>query len=110
MTIKEDKKNNAVILAVEGRLDSTTSAELERKLLARMEGGEKDFLLDFAGMDYISSAGLRVLLMAAKRCQKMAGKVVLSALNVNVREVFDIAGFTGLFTIYDSKEEAVQAF
>lgn len=61
-------------------------------------------------MDYISSAGLRVLLMAAKKTAKLKGKVVLAALCANVKEVFDIAGFTSIFTITDTQEEAIRVF
>lgn len=110
MNIKEEGKNNAMVLVIEGRLDSNTSGMLEKKLSTIIEAGEKNLVLDFAGMEYISSAGLRVLLMAAKKTGKMGGKVVLSALNSNVREVFDIAGFTNIFTIAASQDEALQAF
>lgn len=110
MNIKEAKKDKATVITVEGRLDSSTSGVLEKKLLSLMETGEKNFLLDFAGMDYISSAGLRVLLMAAKKTKPAGGKVVLSALTDNVKEVFDIAGFTSIFTIFTTQEEAIQSF
>ncbi|MEN6461573.1 MAG: STAS domain-containing protein [Syntrophomonas sp.] len=109
MNIKEAKKNNAMVVAIEGRLDSSTSGVLEKKLITLIEEGEKNLVLDFAGMDYISSAGLRVLLMAAKKTSKMGGKVVLSALSANVKEVFDIAGFTSIFTITASQEDALQS-
>ncbi len=110
MNIREDKKDQVMVLAIEGRLDSITSGTLEKKFLAVMEAGEKNIVVDFTSMDYISSAGLRVLLMAAKKTAKMGGKVVLAALCDNVREVFDIAGFSSIFTITGSQEEATQAF
>lgn len=110
MNIKEDKKGQATVLTIEGRLDSITSGTLEKKFLTVIGDGEKNIVVDFTGMDYISSAGLRVLLMAAKKTGKLGGKVVLAALCANVKEVFDIAGFTSIFTITDSQEEAVQAF
>ncbi|ABI69093.1 STAS domain-containing protein [Syntrophomonas wolfei] len=110
MDIKEIKKDQATVIMVEGRLDSSTSGMLEKKLLSLMETGEKNFLLDFSGMDYISSAGLRVLLMAAKKSKTTGGKVLLSALTDNVKEVFDIAGFTDIFTIFANAEEALKDF
>ena len=109
MIIKEDKKGLATVLTIEGRLDSITRT-LEKKFLTVIGAGEKNIVVDFTGMDYISSAGLRVLLMAAKRTGKLGGKVVLAALCANVKEVFDIAGFTSIFTITDSQEEAIQVF
>jgi anti-anti-sigma factor len=111
MNIKETKKDKATVLVVEGRIDSGTSAELEKKLIAMIEAdGVKDIALDFSAMEYISSAGLRVLLMAAKKAGKLGGKVVLSGLSANVKEVFDISGFSNIFNIYASQEEAVKAF
>ncbi len=110
MNIKDTKMEKTMVLTIDGRLDSSTSGVLEKKFLAMMENGENNFVVDFTGMDYISSAGLRVLLMVAKKTKKIGGKIVLSALNPNVKEVFDIAGFTGIFTIFASREEAIQAF
>ncbi len=111
MNIKETKKDKATLLVVEGRIDSGTSALLEKKLLSMIDqGAEKNIILDFKSMDYISSAGLRVLLMAAKKAGKLGGKVVLACLNTNVKEVFDIAGFSNIFNIYASSEEALSAF
>lgn len=111
MDIKETKKDKATVLVVEGRIDSGTSAELEKKLIVLIEnGGVKDIALDFSAMDYISSAGLRVLLMAAKKTSKLGGKVVLAGLSANVKEVFDISGFSNIFSIFSSQEEAVKSF
>lgn len=111
MNIREIKKEKVTVLVVEGRIDSGTSAELEKKLIALIETcGVKDIAMDFSSMDYISSAGLRVLLMAAKRAGKLGGKVVLSGLGANVKEVFDISGFSNIFSIFVSQEEAVTAF
>lgn len=110
MIIKEAKRDKATVLSIEGRIDSVSSSELEKKLITLIEtGGVKDIVMDFDAMDYISSAGLRVLLMAAKKTGKLGGKVVLCGLCANVKEVFDISGFTNIFGIYASKEEAAAA-
>jgi anti-anti-sigma factor len=111
MTIKEEKRGKTAVLTIEGKIDSATSAQLEKKLLTMIENdGEKNIVLDFSNMNYISSAGLRVLLMAAKRAGKLDGKVGLACLNANVKEVFDIAGFSNIFDIYTSLDEALKAF
>jgi len=111
MDIKETKKDKATLLAVEGRIDSSTSSALEKKLIALIDNDRvKDVIMDFSAMDYISSAGLRVLLMAAKKAGKLGGKVVLVGLNSNVKEVFDISGFSNIFSIFASQEEAVRLF
>jgi anti-anti-sigma factor len=110
MNIREAKRDNATILTLEGRIDSANSTMLEKKLIALIEtDGVKDIVMDFGAMDYISSAGLRVLLMAAKKTGKLGGKVVLCCLCANVKEVFDISGFSNIFGIYATQEEAVNA-
>lgn len=110
MKIQEDKKGEIIVLELDGRLDSVTSSQLERSLLSHLQAGEQKLIIDFAQVDYISSAGLRVLLMAAKKAKAAGGRVVLSALLTNVKEVFDIAGFTAIFTIFASLSEALASF
>ena len=110
MKIQDYKKGAIVVFEVTGRLDSVTSNELEKELLSHLQGGEKNLLIDFAGLDYISSAGLRVLLMAAKKAKTAGGRVMLANLVSNVKEVFEIAGFTSIFPIFNSQDEALSAF
>jgi anti-anti-sigma factor len=110
MEIREDKKGDIVILGLKGRLDSITSNKLEEKFLALSDQGEKKVIVDFSQLDYISSTGLRVLLMVSKRLQGTKGKIVLSSMQDRVKEVFDIAGFSSIFTIFHSQEEAIKWF
>ncbi|WP_054698046.1 STAS domain-containing protein [Syntrophomonas palmitatica] len=110
MNIQESKKGEISIFELEGRLDSVTSSQLEKSLLSRLQAGDKNLIIDFARVDYISSAGLRVLLMAAKKTRAAGGGLALSALANNVQEVFDIAGFTSIFPIYKSYSEALSSF
>ena len=72
MKIQDHKVGAAVVVEVAGRLDSVTSSELEKEILSQLQSGENNLLIDFAGLDYISSAGLRVLLMAAKKAKWQA--------------------------------------
>ena len=97
MTINKQQNGSALILALEGRLDTVTSPELEAELKSSL-GGADSLTLDFSKLDYISSAGLRVLLSAHKQ---MAGKGGMKVKNVNeiVREVLDVTGFTDILTI-----------
>jgi len=110
MEIREDKRGDIVIVGLKGRLDASTSNRLEERLLALIDGGEKRFVIDFSQLDYISSSGLRVLLMAAKRLRDANGKIVLSSLKDHIKEVFDIAGFSSIFPIFHSQEEAINGF
>ena len=108
MDIIEEKKDKAILLTLKGRLDSSTSPALEEKIVSLLNGGEKKLAVNFASLDYISSAGLRVLLMAAKRLKQGNGKIALYALKDHIREVFEIAGFSSLFPIYPSEEGALR--
>jgi anti-anti-sigma factor len=81
---------------------------LEQRILALIDAGEKRLVIDCAQLQYISSAGLRVLLIAAKRLSD-SGKLALAALNNQIRDVFDIAGFSSIFQIYRTQDDAVAA-
>ena len=97
MTITKAQNGSELTVALEGRLDTVTSPDLEAELKNSMDGAES-LVLDFSKLDYISSAGLRVLLSAHKT---MARKGGLKITNVNeiVREVFDVTGFADILTI-----------
>ena len=100
--------NDIHIVAITGSLDSTTSPEAQKSLDVVLAGARK-MALDFSGLDYISSAGLRVLLGAAKQLRASGGKLGMFGLNQSVREVFDISGFSSILPIYPSEAEALGA-
>lgn len=108
MDIGEAKTNGVVVLSLNGRVDASNAATLEQKILALIAAGEKRLVIDCAQLQYMSSAGLRVLLVAAKRLSN-DGKLGLAALSNQIRDVFDIAGFSSIFQIYRTQDEAVAA-
>ena len=108
MQISTRSSNDIHIVAVIGSLDSTTSPEAQKSLDAVVAGAKK-VLLDFSQLDYISSAGLRVLLGAAKQLRASGGKLGMFGLNQSVREVFEISGFSSILSIYPSEAEALGA-
>ena len=110
MEIGEEKQGEVVVLAPGGRVDSASSAELEAALLRHLGAGESRLLVDCTGVEYISSAGLRVLLMLVKKLQASGGRLVLCAMPESVRLVFELAGFLPLFEIEDSREAALARF
>jgi anti-anti-sigma factor len=109
MEISECRRADSITLGLCGKLDTTTAKTFEAKILTQIEAGDRRFIIDLAQLDYISSAGLRVFLFAAKRLAGEDGKIVLCSLNEPVREVFDIAGFSSMFSIYGSHDEALRS-
>jgi len=97
MKITKNLNGTSLTVALEGRLDTTTAPELEQVLKESMDGAT-ELTLDFAKLDYISSAGLRVLLAAHKAMMKKNGMKVVNA-NEMVKEVFDVTGFADILTI-----------
>ena len=107
MQIAEIKSGATTVAALEGRLDTATAAPAEAKLLALLEGG--DVVADLEGVRYVSSAGLRVLLKAAKQA-KAGGKAFrVCALQPSVREVFEISGFDKIIPAFATRAEALAA-
>jgi anti-sigma B factor antagonist len=108
MEISTRTRNDIHIVAIAGSLDSTTSPEAQKALDAVLAGARK-VALDFSELDYISSAGLRVLLGAAKKLRASGGTLRMFGLNPSVREVFEISGFSAILAVYLSEAEAVGA-
>lgn len=106
MEISQRKQNGIAIVELKGKLDTLACPELEKKLCDIITETECRFLVDFSQLDFISSSGLRVLLIVAKQLKCANGKIVLCGLKKNIKEVFDIAGFSQLFKIFPSQAEA----
>ena len=97
MTIDKKKEGNRLVLAVSGRLDTMTAPELESVIKDNMDGVE-ELILDFKDLEYISSAGLRVVL-GARKAMGNKGSFAVRNLCSDVREIFDITGFSDIITI-----------
>ena len=97
MDIKKTKNDTTLTLTIQGRIDTTTAPQLEAELRSDIDG-VTELYLDFTGVEYISSAGLRVLLSAQKLMSRQ-GKMVLSHVNESVMEVFEVTGFSDILTI-----------
>ena len=108
MEITERKVGKVCVVGLNGRLDSGTSDSLAQRLHQLIDGGERHLVIDGGTLDYISSTGLRVLLVAAKRLKAVEGKIVLSSLKPHILEVFEIAGFTSIFPIYGTTDDAAK--
>ena len=109
MDISEDRKADALILALSGKLDATTAKPFEDKVLGVINSGTQRLVLDLSQLEYVSSSGLRVFLLAAKRLQGTEGKIVFCGLQDHIRQVFDLAGFSSILSIYGSRDEAIKS-
>jgi len=107
MQIDEERAGAALVIAPAGRVDSVSSGELEKLVVSRIEGGERRLVIDLAGVEYISSAGLRVLLLAAKRLKEPPSALVLCGMGPGVRTVLELAGFLPLFAVEPGREQAI---
>ena len=110
MEISKEQINDVTVLSPKGKLNVTTVADLEKEFEKCFNDGVKKLVVDCLELEYISSAGLRALLAAAKQLKKSNGTIVLSSLSPNVKQVFEISGFTSIFPIHASKDEAVKSF
>ena len=98
MTITKTQENGTIIFALVGRLDTTTAPQLQEALIPAF-GEAEEIKLDFAELAYVSSAGLRVLLMGQKSAKAKGASMVLSGVSEEIMEVFEMTGFADMLTI-----------
>jgi len=109
MHVALERVGEVAIVAFQGRLDSHSASSVETELVGLIEAGALKLAFDLSGLEYISSAGLRVMLIAAKRLRPIGGRLVLCALPPSVHEVFEISGFLSIMTIVGTRDEALAA-
>ena len=103
--------DSVLVLNPLGRIDGTNAKAFEEALLGRIDAGDSQILMNFEGINYISSAGLRVLLMAAKRTsQAKGGQLALCAVQDHIQEVFKFSGFAEIIPIHDDRPKALNTF
>ena len=98
MEVKFNKQDSSLTVAISGNIDTVTAPELDTKLQENLSG-IKDLILDFAAVDYISSAGLRVILMANQQLEDADGTMTIKNANDDVRDVFEMTGFDSLLNL-----------
>ena len=110
MKIAEETERGFVILRPDGRLDSKESPDLEAAMLGAFERGDKDLVIDLSDVPYISSRGLRVFLIGAKKAAAVEGRLAVCSLQEFVQHAFEITGFLKLFGVFGSRTEAIDSF
>ena len=110
MNISTREVDTVTVVHFEGNLDTNTAPEAEQRFNDLISSGASKILVDFGALDYISSAGLRILLATAKKLRGCKGELRLASLNETVKEIFDVSGFSALLNVYGTPEEALQGF
>jgi anti-anti-sigma factor len=108
VSLEEERNGDILILRLKGRLDALSTPETEKKVFNYINHGQHKLLLDFSGVDYISSAGMRMLLATTKKLKPVAGQLVLCSITTNVMDVFKISGFDHILALTESEEEALR--
>ena len=110
LTVPSVEQDNAVVLCPTGRADGTNVTILQAAVRERVEAGETNVVFDMVELNYISSAGLRVLLMAARDLQAHGGKAVFCNLSEQIGQVFEITGFDKILSVHADRQDALAAF
>ena len=105
--VAEERAGEALVLSPVGRLDSGNANSFESVVMNHVSGGERRLIVDFGRLDFISSTGMRVFLLAAKALQAQQGTLVLCSMKAHIEEVFQVSGFSQIIPIKDSREAAL---
>ncbi len=107
MEINQEAAGSALVLVPTGRIDSSNARRFEDVVIAALDGGATNVLLDLGGLAYISSAGLRVILMAAQKLKAKGGALRLCGLAPMILEVFEVSGFSKLIPIHKDRGDGL---
>lgn len=110
MKIETTTIEAVTVVEMEGNLDTNTSIEAQDHINSVIDGGAAKLLTDFTKVDFVSSAGLRVLLATAKRLGGIGGSLRICGLNEAVNEVFEISGFSTILEVFPTRDDAMQGF
>lgn len=108
--IKEQKVGDVLVLRFFGRLDALSTPDAEKKVFQLIDQGNAKILMDFTSVDYISSAGMRMLLAVTKKLKALSGRLVLCSITTNVMDVFKMSGFDHVLDLTASETEALKKF
>lgn len=108
MDVNISEKQDAFVVSVKGRVDAVTAPELEKTISKYADSDKGKIILDFNELEYISSAGLRVVLVTAKKMKAKQGELLVSGLKDTVKDVFELSGFYLIIKIFDTVEAALE--
>lgn len=106
MEAQVEEKGEVTVIRLEGRLDAHSAPQLEKQLQAIVDSGHFKFVLNFEKVEYLSSAGMRLMLAMSKKLKNLEGKLVACCMNEEVMDVIKMAGFNQVIDIYPTEEES----
>lgn len=107
MNVREEQQGDVTIVAANGRIDSTTAQSFGQRLTNLIRSGSSQVIIDLSEVAYISSAGFRSLLVAGKLVEESDGRLCLCGLSGEIQRLFDLSGFSDLFSICASRDESI---
>jgi anti-sigma B factor antagonist len=108
MILKKTENPHVLIVHLQGRLDSSNAEATEHELVGALENDLRYLVLDFSELDYINSAGLRILVLAYQRLQPNGGRVVVCGAHDYITEIFEISGYNRIFLMQPNLEKAMR--
>lgn len=108
--LKEELKGDVLFVRIKGRLDAVSSPEAEKKVFELINSGNHKVILELAGVSYVSSAGMRMLLATTKKIRSLSGKLCICSMSTNVLDVLKMSGFDHILELYGTEEEALKHF
>jgi anti-anti-sigma factor len=107
ISISKITSTDPVVIKIEGRIDGLTSKQIQTEINETLESGTKNLILDFAGVYYLSSAGIRVFISQMKKISAMGGQMFFISLSHHILEIFKISGLDSVFKVFDSYNDVV---
>ena len=108
METQVEEKGDVVVLRLQGRLDAASSPQIEQQINSIIETGNFKIVLNLAGVDYLSSAGMRLLLATSKKLKHLEGKILTCHISDDVMDVIKMAGFQHVLELYQTEEESLR--
>jgi anti-anti-sigma factor len=109
MKLQSNQMNEAVFIEAEGRMDAASAPNFENQCQKWIDKGIKTIVVDLSKLEYLSSAGLRSILVVTKKLKADNGKLMFCGISGTVKEIFDISGFSSMFDFYDNPTAALEA-
>lgn len=110
VNIKEEPKGDILVLRISGRLDAISSPAAETKVFEFIHKGQQKLLFDFSGVDYLSSAGMRMLLSVSKKLKTLSGRLIICSVTINVMDVLKMSGFDHVLEIAVTEDDGLRRF